>query len=163
MRRLAAVVSFLAVLSSCGGSDIDFSHVPELPGATPQSIAQLLAESEAPVVVNVWASWCIPCRSEAPLLSRAAIEFEDRVLFVGVNFRNNQTGARRFIAEFFTGAPITHVIDIGDRIPASLGGSFGVPQTFFFAAGGELVSFQPTVIDERTLVLQIDEILARSR
>jgi len=163
VRRSAAILTFVFVVSSCGGTDIDFAHVPELPGATPASITQILTESTMPVVVNVWASWCVPCRAEAPLLARAAEQFSDRVLFVGVNFRNDQTGARQFIAEFFTDAPITHVFDTGDRIPAALGGTFGVPQTFFFAAGGELVTFHPAVIDERTLALQIDEILARSR
>ena len=163
MRRLAATMSFLALAAACGGSGIDISAVPELEQATPASIRSLLDASDKPVVLNVWASWCVPCRSEAPLLERASVEFSDQVTFVGVNFRNDQTGARRFIAEFFPDAPIAHFIDARDRIPVALGGTFGVPQTFFFAAGGELVAFLPSVIDERTLALQIDEILERSR
>ncbi|MDX1450338.1 MAG: thioredoxin domain-containing protein [Acidimicrobiia bacterium] len=163
MRRFAASVAILVAIGACGGSAVDFSSVPELPEATPEAVAALLSESDKPVVLNVWASWCIPCRSEAPLLERAAVEFQDEVTFIGINFRNDQTGARRFIAEFFEDAPISHFIDRGDRIPIALGGTFGVPQTFFYAAGGELVGFHPAVIDERTLALQIDEILARSR
>jgi thiol-disulfide isomerase/thioredoxin len=163
MRPLRPAIALLVVVAACGGSTIDASRVPELPEATSASVATLLETSSIPVVVNVWASWCIPCRSEAPLLERAAGEFEDRVLFVGLNYRDSQDRAREFIAEFFPDAPIDHFIDRSDRIPIDLGGSFGVPQTFFFAAGGELVAMHPAVIDERTLVLQIDEIIARSR
>lgn len=162
MHRLAASMSLLFVIVSCAGDDIDFSSIPQLPQATPASVTALLSESDKPVVVNVWASWCIPCRSEAPLLAKAAEEFEGRVTFIGLNFRDAQDRARRFIAEFFPGSPIEHIFDAGDGIPIELGGTFGVPQTFFFAAGGELISLHPGVIDERTLALQIDEIVARS-
>lgn len=162
MQRIALLVALSVVLGACAGDDIDVAAVPELPEGTPESVAEMLASSDQPVVLNVWASWCIPCRSEAPLLERAASQFDGRVRFVGLNFRDSQSGARRFIAEFFADAPIEHVIDPGERIPASLGGTFGVPQTFFFAAGGELIAFQPSVIDERTLALNIDEIVSRS-
>lgn len=162
MRRVFIVVALALLAGSCGGPDVDVSAVPELPEATRETIIGLLAASEQPVVLNVWASWCIPCRSEAPLLERAAREFEGRVSFIGLNFNNDQAGARRFIAEFFPDAPIVHYIDADDDIPPALGGTFGVPQTFFFAAGGELIDHVPAVIDERTLALQIDEILARS-
>ncbi len=163
MRRLAVAYALLTVVAACSGDDGDFSAVPELSEASPESIADLLAESNRPVVLNVWASWCIPCRSEAPLLDRAASEYIDRVAFVGINVRNDQTNARRFIAEFFPDAPIVHFVDEHNRIPVALGGNLGVPQTFFYATGGELVALQPSVIDERTLALQINEILARSR
>ena len=163
MRRLAFALTLLIVLGACGGTNVDFSHIEELPPATPESVAALLAASDKPIVVNVWASWCIPCRSEAPLLERASEEFSGRVTFVGLNFRDNQNGARAFIAEFFPDAPIFHLSDSTDRIPVELGGTFGVPQTFFYSAGGQLVAVHPAVIDERTLVLQIDEILGRSR
>ena len=112
--------------------------------------------------INMWASWCTPCRSEAPLLSRAADRFEGRVDFVGVNVRDGMDDARRFVAEFFAEAPIGHLHDRPGDVPGSLGGGNGVPQTFFYAAGGELVYWHPGVIDERTLALQIDEIVARS-
>ena len=163
MRPIRLVVIVALFAAACGGRSVDASHIPPLPEATPESVAETLATSEKPVVLNVWASWCIPCRSEAPLLERAAAEFAADVSFVGLNFRDSQGAARGFIAEFFDGAPIEHFIDEGDRIPAALGGTFGVPQTFFFAAGGELVAFVPAVIDERTLAIQLDEIIARSR
>lgn len=162
MRLTIVTLALSFLIASCGGSDVDISSVPELPEATPESISALLSASDQPVVVNVWASWCIPCRSEAPLLERASRQFADRVTFVGLNFDDSQNGARAFIAEFFPDAPITHVRDGQNRIPIELGGTIGVPQTFFYAAGGELIDVHPAVIDERTLALHIDEILARS-
>ena len=162
MRTLVIALSLALFATACGGSEIDSSQIPELPETSFASLASLVEESDRPVIVNVWASWCVPCRSEAPLLERAAEEFAGRVDFVGLNFRDSQGRARRFIAEFFPAAPITHLFDSTNRVPIALGGSFGVPQTFFYAAGGELVSLHRTVLDERTLALQIDEIIARS-
>ncbi len=126
---------------------------------TADELAEQLRQSTEPVVVNVWASWCVPCRSEAPLLERAARQ--SSVRFIGLNVQDDQTGARTFIAEFFPSAPIEHYIDLSGNVPVTLGGTRGVPLTFFFAPGGELVKLHTGVIDERTLALQLDEIAVR--
>lgn len=160
MRRLIPLLALSLALAACGGESADLTDVPELPVADSEQIAAVLAGSNQPVVVNVWASWCVPCRSEAPLLARAAFDVDD-VLFIGLNVRDDQTGARTFIAEFFPDAPIEHYFDAGGDIPIELGGTRGVPLTFFYAPGGELVTLHTGVIDERTLALQIDEIRAR--
>ena len=160
MKRLLVPVGFAIVLSGCGGSDVDISAIPPLPEATTAEVSELLATSTEPVVLNVWASWCVPCRSEAPLLDRAAAA-QPGVRFVGLNVRDDQTGAREFIAEFFPDAEIEHLFDAGGNIPVDLGGSRGVPLTFFYGPGGDLVNLHTGVIDERTLALQIDEIRSR--
>ena len=163
MRRFPTFVLALAlVAASCGGSAVDASTIPELVETTPDEVMALLASSEQPVVLNVWASWCIPCRSEAPLLDRAISEFGERVRFVGINVRDGQTGARRFIAEFLADADIEHFLDRQGAVPPALGGSSGVPLTFFYEPGGGLVKLHFGVLDERTLALQIDELLERA-
>ncbi len=81
--------------------------------------------------------------------------------FVGLNVRDNQTGAREFIAEFLATAPMEHLADPSGAIPVDLGGTRGVPLTFFYDRNGQLVELHSGVIDERTLALQIDEILRR--
>jgi cytochrome c biogenesis protein CcmG/thiol:disulfide interchange protein DsbE len=151
------LLALVLVLASCGGSDVDISDVAELPAIDGNELIAELAESTEPIVVNVWASWCVPCRSEAPLLERAAQQ--SAVRFIGLNVRDDQQGARAFIAEFFPDAPIEHYMDTSGDVPVELGGTRGVPLTFFFAPGGELVKLHTGVIDERTLALQIDEIL----
>jgi cytochrome c biogenesis protein CcmG/thiol:disulfide interchange protein DsbE len=109
-------------------------------------------------VVNVWASWCLPCRAEAPLLERAQTEYGDRIAFIGIAYDDNQIDARRFLDEF--GLPFPHYFDPDGLIVASLGG-FGVPRTYFFAPGGDLVETHNGVIDQQTLALMIDELLRR--
>ena len=94
------------------------------------------------------------------MLSRAADGFADRVRFVGLNVRDGSGDARSFIDEFFSGAPIEQYADATGGIPTDLGGNRGVPLTYFYAPGGELRHLHRGVIDERTLALQIDELLA---
>jgi cytochrome c biogenesis protein CcmG/thiol:disulfide interchange protein DsbE len=156
---LAAVLAaLLFVLSSCTPGVSQSAATPLTP-TNAEEMAALLETSTRPVVINVWASWCIPCRSEAPLLERAFDQFGDEIRFVGVNVADTQSGAQEFIAEF--GLSFENLFDAPRSVPAALGGS-GVPQTYFFAPGGELVHYQPGVIDERMLALQIDELLNRT-
>ncbi len=161
MRQILLLLVFAVTVASCGSADIDFSAVPELPDTSAAELNALLTDSTTPVVVNVWASWCVPCRSEAPLLERAAESTDADVRFIGLNVRDDQDGARGFIAEFFPDAPIEHLFNPSGDAPVALGGTRGVPLTFFYAPGGELVKLHSGVIDERTLALQIDEILSR--
>jgi thiol-disulfide isomerase/thioredoxin len=158
-RVSALALAAILIVAGCSGGDIDVSAIPELPATSPEAIIDLLVQSDRPVVLNVWASWCIPCRSEAPLLSAAAASFSDQIRFVGINVRDDQQGAREFIAEF--GLDLEHYFDPARAVPPALGGSIGVPLTFFFAPGGDLVGLHAGIIDERTLALQIDELLAR--
>lgn len=157
LRRFAPLVTFLVIASACGRASVDATKIDPLPLTDAAAVATLLAESDRPVVLNVWASWCTPCRSEAPLLRRAHGEFGDDVRFLGVNVRDSQDGARAFIAEFGLEG-FDHLFDPAGEVPASLGG-FGVPLTFFFAAGGSLQRLHSGVLDERTLALEIDELM----
>ena len=59
--------------------------------------ARLAALRGHPVVVNVWASWCGPCRTEMPALQRVALQRGRSVAFVGVNLKDNRGAARRFL------------------------------------------------------------------
>jgi hypothetical protein len=77
---------------------------------------------------------------------------------VGLNVRDTPRASAAFISEFFTDAAIEHVADPAGGIPIDLGGSRGVPLTFFYHQGGELSYLHYGVIDERTLALQIDEL-----
>jgi len=156
MRRLAAVA--LIVLAACSSSNPAEPLTPELPVIDLAGFEQLLAESDRPTVVNVWASWCLPCRAEAPLLHDAHAAFGDQVEFIGIDYDDNQRGARLFLDEF--DLPFPHYFDQPGEIIAELGG-FGVPRTYFFAPGGELIKTHNGVIDEQTLALQIDELLHR--
>jgi cytochrome c biogenesis protein CcmG, thiol:disulfide interchange protein DsbE len=82
-----------------------------------------------PVVVNFWASWCIPCREEMPLLEKTWRAYkDDGVVFLGVNIKDAESDAKRFVEEFNITYPTVRDLD------QSLTRKFGVrglPETFF--------------------------------
>jgi cytochrome c biogenesis protein CcmG/thiol:disulfide interchange protein DsbE len=131
----------------------------DLPLMSPAAFRQKLADLDTPALVNVWAAWCLPCRSEAPLLRAAHQRYGDRIAFIGVDIEDDQQSAKEFLAEF--GITFEQVFDRNRDIPADLGG-FGVPITYFFAPGGELIHTHSGIIDEQTLALRIDELLQNS-
>jgi cytochrome c biogenesis protein CcmG/thiol:disulfide interchange protein DsbE len=161
MRAVLPLLLALVVFGTACSSTPPATDIAAPEEVTFEGFQEILRDSEEPIVLNVWASWCIPCRSEAPLLSRAAEAFDAEVRFVGLDVRDTPGGAAAFIAEFYPDAPIEHYADPGGQIPIDLGGNRGVPLTFFYSPGGELVHMHPGIIDERTLALQIDELLAR--
>jgi len=157
--RLALALTAALLAAACSSAAVPTDDVPALPTTDAAAMTALLAASDRPVVLNVWASWCIPCRSEAPLLRQAEAQFGDRVRFVGVATRDEQEAARAFVAEFGL-THLEHFFDSGGSVPGGLG-VVGVPHTFFFAAGGALVYHHAGAIDEGALALQIDELLRR--
>jgi cytochrome c biogenesis protein CcmG/thiol:disulfide interchange protein DsbE len=89
-----------------------------------------------PVIVNFWASWCVPCRDEARLLEGTGHEFRSRGLIVlGVDTQDLETPARAFLREFRITYP--NVRD-PDGSVARLFGSTGVPETFFIGRDGRI-------------------------
>lgn len=87
------------------------------------------------VVVNFWASWCPPCRAEAPRLVQAARSYRRRgVIVVGVNVQDNETDARAFLRTFHV--PYPNGRDQSAGIMASYGVT-GLPTTVVIARGGQ--------------------------
>lgn len=141
--------------ASCGNDGSEGSDLGDLPETSATEFEAHLAALDRPAVVNVWASWCLPCRSEAPLLDEAFAQYGDEIEFIGVNVQDSQPAAKEFLAEF--GLEFDHFFDRNRSVPNHYGG-IGVPITMFFAPGGELLTIHNGVIDERTLAINIDEL-----
>jgi thiol-disulfide isomerase/thioredoxin len=89
-----------------------------------------------PVVVNVWASWCGPCRFEFPVLQQLSARYGKRVAFLGVNSEDSEDAAATFLRE--EPVPFPSYSDPDKEIFDSLGG-LGFPDTAFYDRSGELV------------------------
>lgn len=150
-------IALLLLIVSCGGSDAERGSTrTDLEAITGPELERRLGESSRPTVVNVWASWCLPCRAEAPLLNEAFAVYGDRIEFIGVDVQDTQDGAKAFLDEF--GLGFEHLFDPDRSVPRHFGG-IGTPITFFFEPGGDLAHTHNGVIDERTLAIHIDELL----
>ncbi|HEX6221962.1 MAG TPA: TlpA disulfide reductase family protein, partial [Acidimicrobiia bacterium] len=93
----------------------------------------------------------------APLLTRAVGTYGDEIEFIGVDVQDNQADAKQFLAEYAL-TSFDHFFDPNRAIPNHYN-AFGTPVTFFFGQGGELIRTHEGIIDERTLALNIDELL----
>jgi cytochrome c biogenesis protein CcmG/thiol:disulfide interchange protein DsbE len=132
---LLPAVAFMALLSlglsRTGSEAVSGQRAPEfdlplLDGSGSLSSQELRG---SPVVVNFWASWCIPCREEAPLLERAWREYrDDGVVFLGVNVNDAKSDARRFVEKFGITYPTVRDVDL--LLPKDFGVK-GLPETFF--------------------------------
>ena len=88
-----------------------------------------------PIVLNFWASWCPPCRREAPMLQAYWRRYQDQVLFIGVNFQDTEEAALAFIREF--GLSFPSVADPRGRVGIDYG-VYGLPETFFIDPEGRV-------------------------
>jgi cytochrome c biogenesis protein CcmG/thiol:disulfide interchange protein DsbE len=109
-----------------------------------------------PVVVNVWAAWCPPCRVEAPGLTKVAREFEGKVQFLGVDILDTREDAREFILEFDW--PYPHVFDPDAEIRDGLG-YFGQPVTIVYDSTGKLAFDWEGAITEDLLRREIRKVI----
>jgi cytochrome c biogenesis protein CcmG, thiol:disulfide interchange protein DsbE len=86
-------------------------------------------------VVNVWASWCVPCHDEAPLLTE--LGHDSRLQIVGINYKDSPDNARRFLGRY--GNPFGIVgVDANGRASIEWG-VYGVPETFIVGREGTIV------------------------
>lgn len=105
------------------------------------------------LLVNLWASWCDPCREEAPELDRFARRYRDRgVSVVGVNVQDNSDDALAFLREFEPSYP--QLRSVGEERSDAFG-STGVPENFLVDPQGDLALIWRGPVDERFLAERV--------
>ena len=88
----------------------------------------------AVTLVNVWASWCVPCHDEAPLLE--ALSADKRIRIVGINYKDQPDNARRFLGRY--GNPFVAAGADQNGRASMEWGVYGVPETFVIDAQGHI-------------------------
>ena len=107
-----------------------------------------------PLVVNFWASWCVPCRQEAPVLNAAARKQSGRVQFVGVDIQDTDQAARAYQAEVQSPYPV------GPAVRGSYRdwGVTGPPETFFLDRRGVVISRIVGPVDAKRLEVYLSQL-----
>jgi cytochrome c biogenesis protein CcmG/thiol:disulfide interchange protein DsbE len=110
------------------------------------------------VLINFFASWCIPCEQEAPELEATWRAYRDRgVLFLGIAWADNDADAINYLKRFnitFANGP-DRGTKIGPRYHIT-----GVPETFIVDQNGDVAFFKPSPITQAELATALDKLLA---
>ena len=147
-RRVVAVIALTAIVVYAvtrPSSVVDFRAtgpavtVPEAGALTVLSETTfegvLVGLRGTPVIVNIWASWCAPCRTETPLLERTWEAQKGSVVIIGVDSKDTPEAGVGFMREFDVSYP--NIFDLNGDIRARLG-LRGFPTTYVFDADGKL-------------------------
>lgn len=166
-RRLAlaalAVGGFVGIVAYAFTRDQRFMPTPVTAEQAP-SLTLTLFDGKAikledfrgkAVLVNFWASWCVPCRAEAAALESAWRTHEDQpVIFLGVNTQDKEDDAKAFMKEF--GITYLNGPDPNGKIAVDYA-VWGIPQTFFIDPRGRITYKHAGEIKPRIIVTKLDE------
>jgi cytochrome c biogenesis protein CcmG/thiol:disulfide interchange protein DsbE len=106
-----------------------------LGGGQPVNLSTLAG---TPTVINLWASWCVPCRKELPLLARADAEYGDALRVIGIDYKDSDPDAAIELARL-SGVTYPLLVDADERSKADLG-VVALPQTIFVDAQGRMIA-----------------------
>lgn len=120
--------------------------LPPLEGRDGRGLARADLGKGQPMLVNFWASWCVPCRIEHPILDRLA---EEGVTIQGINYKDEPAKARAFLEDM--GDPYALVgSDRNGRVAIDWG-VYGVPETYVLDGSGRILYRQVGPLQEREL------------
>lgn len=130
---------------------------PAIRGALDDGRVSLAELRGFPVVLNFWASWCIPCKDEAPHFDASARAHRGKVAFLGVDIQDLVPDARHFLDTL--DVSYVSVRDGTSKTPNAYGLT-GVPETYFIDARGRVVAHAVGAVSRRELEMSITALLA---
>jgi len=92
-------------------------------------------EEDTFYIVNIWASWCVPCRMEHPLLMELSKSSSAKL--IGLNYKDNLNNGKKFIKEF--GNPYSQILIDSDGTLSIEFGAYGVPETFIISKDNKII------------------------
>jgi cytochrome c biogenesis protein CcmG/thiol:disulfide interchange protein DsbE len=158
MRRPAAcLIAAILLATACARSGSTPRPDNVIGGGSARGLRAALEEMRGkPVVVNYWATWCVPCQKEMPRLVAAANKFAGRVGFLGVDVEDDGDAAADFVKRYKM--PFRSLADERGAIRRSQK-LLGLPATQFYSADGELAFLHQGEIKARELENRIDDLL----
>ncbi len=167
MLRTLCFLAVLVALAGCSGRDVDGGALSIEPVTADDLIKEVRAVGSDVVVVNFWASWCLPCRDEFPDFVRFHEESdpdEVQVRFVSVDFEEDLPAAASFLREHgVTGTTFVKDGRDGPFITAlEPRWSGAVPATFVFAGDGSQLDFWEGKVSYDQLARRVREARASS-
>ncbi len=163
--RCAGALTWVAalVLSACGGGEGSSGQLGEtLPDVEIESFdgeTSSLSAIGGPAVINLWATWCAPCRAEIPDFEEVHQRRGDAVRFVGINIGEDSSTASAFLDE--VGATYDQFLDPEGYVVTELG-TTATPITLVLDGTGEVTARHLGPMDVDDLDAAIDEALAES-
>jgi cytochrome c biogenesis protein CcmG, thiol:disulfide interchange protein DsbE len=140
------------------GEPVPDKALPVLGGPGEGSIADYRGQW---VLVNLWASWCVPCRQEAPELDRFARQHKGQdVRVLGINVQDNSDDALAFLRDYNVVYP--QLRSVGDERSEAFG-STGVPENFLVDRQGHLALIWRGPVDQTFLAEQVVPIIEGQR
>ena len=112
-----------------------------------------------PLVVNFWASWCVPCETEAPALRAAAERYAGQVMFLGIDVQDSEEDARRFLERHRL--PYPNGRDRSGEVSIAFGMT-GVPETYFIDPHGQVLYKWNGPLTPQTLDRLVGALLERA-
>ena len=107
--------------------------------------SEKIFEEDIFYIINIWASWCVPCRIEHPLLMK--LSKNQSVKLIGLNYKDNLNNAKVFINKF--GNPYSQIIIDSDGTLGIEFGAYGVPETFIIDKNKMIIrKFVGTISEE---------------
>jgi thiol-disulfide isomerase/thioredoxin len=156
--RTSAVIGLVGalVLASCGNEGSDALALPDIE-LTDLATGELVgaASLDGPAIVNLWATWCGPCRAEMPAFETVSGEYDD-VRFIGVNQGDAGDAAAEFLDEI--GVTFDQYLDPDGDLTNALR-VVGLPATFVIDDDGTIIEVHKGALDEagiRDLVATLD-------